>query len=91
MKSILVFAGAVALLAGTAQAASITNRDTTEHSIVITAGGGEGAPQEIVIAAEESVTGVCMEGCMMGVDGGDAMEVGSDEQLVIQDGVLTVE
>jgi hypothetical protein len=32
-----------------------------------------------------------MEGCMMGVDGGEAMEVEANDQLVIQDGELSFE
>ena len=89
-KNILALAGALILVAGTAQAASITNRDTSEHYLQIS-DNEDSEAQEVVIAAEESMTDLCMKGCMIGVDGDDSIQVDGGDNLVIQDGVLSVE
>ncbi|HSM40475.1 MAG TPA: hypothetical protein VK862_06965 [Afifellaceae bacterium] len=89
-KNILVLAGAFVLMAGTVQAASITNRDTTEHYLQIS-DSEDSEAQEVVISAEESFSDICMKGCMIGVDGDDSIQVDGSDNLVIQDGVLSVE
>ena len=92
MKSGLVmFAGAFALLAGSAQAASVTNRDVSEHYLQIVDPNGESEPQDVVIAANESLDGLCMEGCQIGLDDGDPLTLSGSEKLVIEDGVLGIE
>jgi hypothetical protein len=89
-KSILALAAAAALTAGTVHAASITNRDTSEHYLQISE-SEDSEGQEVVIAAEESISDICMKGCMIGVDGDDSIQVDGGDNLVIQDGVLSVE
>lgn len=90
LKSIVVLAGAALMLAGTAQAASITNRDTSEHTLTISE-SEDSEGNEVVIAAEESLSNICMEGCMIGIDGDDSRPVEATDNLVIQDGVLSSE
>lgn len=90
IKSILALAAAAILMAGTVQAASITNRDTSEHYLQIS-DSEDSEAQEVVISAEESFSDICMEGCMIGVDGDDSIRVEGSDNLVIQDGVLSVE
>ena len=90
-SSLVMFAGAFALFAGAAQAASVTNRDVSEHYLQIVDESGEAEAQDIVISANQSLDGICMEGCTIGMEDGDPVTINGSEKLVIEDGVLGIE
>jgi hypothetical protein len=90
-SGLALLAAAAVLFASVAHAASITNRDVQEHYLQIVDETGETETQEIVIAANQSVENICMEGCTINLDDGEPMAISGSEQLVIEDGVLAVE
>ncbi|HMB47703.1 MAG TPA: hypothetical protein VKN63_05450 [Afifellaceae bacterium] len=88
---LFALAGAFVLLAGAAHAASITNRDVSEHYLQITEETEGSETQDIVISANQSLDGICMNGCMIGLDDGEQMNLTGGENVVIQDGALEVQ
>ncbi len=85
----LLTAGALALfLAGPVQALDLTNRAGGAHNLQITEGDEEAAPRDIVIAAGETLYGLCRQGCLIALENGSQESFGSEETIYIEDGDL---
>lgn len=75
-------------LTGPAQALDLTNRAGGAHHLQITEGDDETVPQDIVIAAGETLYGLCRQGCLIALENGSQESFGSEESIYIEDGDL---
>ena len=72
----------VAAFAGSAEAASITNRDGQAYSLSVTEGG---VKSDIVNGPGETVT-ACVSGCFLTLPSGDREALGGSENIDIVGG-----
>ncbi len=73
-----------------ALAASVTNRDDTDHTVTIIEGG---AQKDHVLKKDEVLQGVCLKGCTIRIDGDDVnpYELEGSEVTAIEGGDLYAE
>lgn len=86
-------AGTLALfLAGQAQAQALvlTNRDTVEQRMQITEGGDEAVTHDVVIAANQTLDGLCKEGCTIALENGVQESFEGDEVIYIENGRFVI-
>ena len=78
---------AVSLFPGTADAVSVTNRDSREHAITVIEGD---AKTDHVLKASTSIDGICLKGCLIRLNGSenDEYELEGTEVVSIEDGYL---
>ncbi len=77
--------GAILLMAGSAMAMTVTNRDTADHKVTITAGDAE---IEHSLPAGESIEDACESGCVVRL-GDEEVEATTEDELVIESGKLS--
>jgi hypothetical protein len=83
---IIAAAGALALvLAWPAQAMTLTNRDATDLMVKIT-DSGDGADQDLLLAANETIEDVCENGCTLILEDGQQADFNGDEDVYIEGG-----
>jgi hypothetical protein len=82
MKKTLIFAGMLAALAmpAGAVAATVTNSDDTEHTLVVTEGGNQ---TSVTIGAGETIE-ICPAGCFVTMPNGDREVLTGTETLHIE-------
>jgi hypothetical protein len=73
------------LVAGQANALTLTNRGTSEQRLKITEFSDEGVTQNIVILAAETLSDVCMEGCTIALDNGEQGSFDGTEVVYIEE------
>lgn len=73
-----------------ALAASVTNRDDTDHTVTIVE---EGTQKDHVLKKDEVLEGVCLRGCTIRIDGDDVnpYELDGSEITTIEGGDLYAE
>lgn len=86
-------AAALALfLSGQAYALTLTNRDTAEQRVQIYENGAESAARDVVLAADQTLEGLCEEGCTIVLESGAEQSFEGYEAVFIEDGqFLTAE
>lgn len=92
--SLAILAGAL-LLANGAQSASLTNRDAAEYRLhivdLVVDDSGEPAIQDIMISANESLDGICLDGCTVALNDGNQLDLDGDETVYIENGTFVVD
>lgn len=91
-RSMITLTGAVlaTILAGQAQAITLTNRDGSDLRLQITEGGDEAVTHEVVIAANEILDGLCEEGCTIALESGEPQSFEGYETVIIEDGRFVI-
>jgi len=77
--------------AGEASAITLTNRDKTDQRLTITEGGDEAVTQEVTIAVNETLDGICLEGCTIALENGTQESFEGDEAVTIEDGLFSID
>lgn len=88
-NTVIALGAAVLLSAGPAHALTLTNLDG-EQRLQITEGFDEPLIQDIVIAAGQTLEGLCGGGCTITLENGDEASFEGYEVVVLEDGRLTV-
>ena len=84
-------AAALALfLTSQAYALTLTNRDTVEQRIQINEGGDETVTQDHVLAADQTLEGLCEEGCTIVLESGAQQSFEGDEAVFIESGQFVI-
>lgn len=86
MKLFIATALSALLLAGAAQAASVTNNETSAQTIKILTGNAE---QTFVLNPSDTITldeNLCAESCVLALQNGDEFEVLKADELVLEEG-----
>lgn len=71
-----------------ARALTISNIDPKAHTITVTA---DGASKELTIEAEKEVDAPCASGCKVKLENGEEYELGGEEVISIEDGVIFID
>lgn len=79
----------VSVLAWQAQAMTLTNRDATDLMVKIT-DTGDGADQELLLAANETIDDVCANGCTLTLEDGQQADFNGDEDVYIEGGRFVI-
>ena len=76
-----------ALFTSPAFAATVKNLDETEHKVTVVEGS---SPQELSVKPGASLTGICLKGCLIKIDGkaDDPYELEGTEVTTIEKGQL---
>lgn len=82
---LLAVVAALAMLAGAAQAFTVTNRDANAQRLQITEPEGEGA-EEFTIEPDETLDEVCETGCTIILENGVKETFEGMETVYIEDG-----
>ncbi len=90
MKIFLSAAFAILLMASSAQAFTLTNRDPEEQRLQITEGGDEAVTHEVIVAADQTREDLCLEGCTIVLDSGEQASFEGDEVVEIEDGHFVI-
>ena len=84
---IAMTAGALALfMAGQANALTLSNRDGGPLRVEITEGGDEAVTHEVVLAAGQTLDGLCEEGCTISLESGAQESFEGYEAVYIENG-----
>lgn len=78
------------LVAGQAHALTLTNRDRVERRLLITEGSEVPVTHEIFIASDETLEGVCPDGCTIALDNGVKERFEGYEDIAIEDGQFVI-
>ena len=75
------------LIASTAQAATITNNETTPQTVKLLSGDRQ---ETITILPADTVTvdKLCPRDCSLVLQGGEEFEVGKNDELILEDGAV---
>ncbi len=77
-------------LVGQAQALTLTNRDTVEQRVQVTEGGDEAMTQDLVIAADQTLDGLCKEACTIVLQNGEQESFDGYEVVYIENGRFVI-
>lgn len=77
-------------LSGEAQALTLENRDTVAQNVQISEGGDEAVTSEIVVEMDESLDGICLEGCVLALENGVQQSFEGTETVVIEQGLFVI-
>ncbi len=84
---IALTAAALALvLTGPVQALTLTNRDAVEQRVQINEGGDETVTQDVVLGAEQTLEGLCEDGCTIALENGVQESFEGNEDVYIENG-----
>lgn len=86
MYKVLVSALVLSVSAGSALAASVTNKDSSNQILVVTE---DGAKREVAIEAGASVE-ICPAGCFITLPSGDRETLSGSEKLDIINGAAVI-
>jgi len=81
-------AAAMLLLAGTAFAGSLTNRDARSHEVTIIEGA---ASRVLVIEPEQTIKDLCESVCTVQMEDGSSIDVEAEDAVAIYEGDLAYE
>lgn len=73
------------LAASHAEALQITNRDKTEHKLVVTENG---AAKDVVLKASQMLDGFCLKGCTVKTADGEEYDFEGNEVVSIEEGLM---
>ncbi|MDH3969284.1 MAG: hypothetical protein OEU56_19890 [Rhodospirillales bacterium] len=79
-------AALVLSLAGQAHALTLTNRDTVEQRVQINEGGDEAVTRDVVLGADQTLDGLCEDGCTIALENGVQESFEGDEAVSIENG-----
>lgn len=88
LKMIMSVAGAALLAATSAQALTLTNRDATEHKLVLIEGD---AQKDLILKPSETLQDLCESGCVIQLTNGEEYEFDGTEVVSIEDGIMYLE
>lgn len=86
MKKVLSFMIAILMTGAVAQAASVTNKDSENHVLVVTE---DGAKREVAIEAGVQIE-ICPGGCFITLPSGDRETLSGDEKVEIINGSAVI-
>lgn len=86
MKRVSVAVIGMLAATGAASSASLTNKDTDSHTVVVTEGG---VKNELAIASGETVT-FCNGGCFLTLPNGDRAALAGPETVEIVNGQAVI-
>ncbi|MDH3196015.1 MAG: hypothetical protein OEL78_06870 [Hyphomicrobiales bacterium] len=92
-KTLILATGALAaalLVAGQANALTLTNRGAGDQRLKIITSGDEAVTQDVVILAEETLSDVCMDGCKIALENGDQKTFEGNEVVYIEHDKLVI-
>ena len=89
-KIFLAAACTILLLASSAQALTLTNRDPEERRLQITEGGDEAVTHDVIVEADQTREDLCLEGCTIVLDSGEHASFEGDEVVEIEDGRFVI-
>ncbi len=89
-KRALTVALATLIVAGQAHALTLANRDQVDRRLLITEAGDQAVTQEIFIAADEILEGVCPDGCTIALENGVKESFEGYEDVAIEDGRFVI-
>lgn len=78
--------GTMAMLAGSANALTITNEDEAEYSLEVILGEGGADLQTLQLSGGQSLSDICEQGCTIKLPNGAEQEFDGDENVTIKDG-----
>lgn len=92
MKTIPILAalGMLAMAIPQAGAVTLTNQDDQTYLMELIVGEGSPTVDELTIEALETITDLCLDGCVVRLDNGEEMEFSGDETAEIRDGRLVL-
>ena len=71
-----------------AAALQITNRDTTNHTLIVAEPDGGGAQQELEASPSEIIDDICLMGCTITMPDGQEYEFEGNEIVSIEEGLI---
>ena len=80
----LFFCG-LSLAAMRAEALQITNRDATEHKLVVTENG---AAKDVILKPSQKLDGFCLKGCTVKTADGEEYDFDGTEVVSIEEGLM---
>ena len=86
----LLAAALAVSLSGEARALTLVNRDTVAQRVQISEGGDEAVTSEVLVEMDESVEGICVEGCVLALENGVQQSFEGDETVVIEKGLFVI-
>ena len=89
-KRALTVALATLIVAGQAHALTLANRDQVDRRVLITEAGDQAVIQEIFIASDEILQGVCPDGCTIALENGVKESFEGYEDVAIEDGRFVI-
>lgn len=88
MKTRAFLAGlCVALIPQYAGALQLTNRDATDHTLIV-ADLNDGETRELTATPSQVIDGICMKGCTITMSDGQEYEFDGNEIVSIEDGLI---
>ncbi|NNE24405.1 MAG: hypothetical protein HKN11_17525 [Rhizobiales bacterium] len=82
--------GTLAMMAGTANALTLTNNDEVEYGLEVILGEGGADLQTLQLPGGQSLTDICDQGCTIKLPNGAEQEFEGDENVTIQDGEFMI-
>jgi hypothetical protein len=73
-----------------AQALTLINRDTVSQTVQINEGGDEAVTSEIAIEMNQTVDGICLEGCILALENGVQEGFEGNETVIIENGDFVI-
>jgi hypothetical protein len=89
-KRALTAALATLIVAGQAHALTLANRDQVDRRLLVTEAGDQAVTQEIFIASDEILEGVCPDGCTIALENGVKESFEGYEDVAIEDGRFVI-
>ena len=80
---------AALLLAGPAMAAELTNREATPQLVFVTE-EADGSTQELRLAPGQTVAQLCADGCTLGLDNDEAINLEGPEKVELKGGIFRI-
>lgn len=89
-KVIAATFGALAMMAGSAHALTLTNNDEVEYGLEVVIGEGDGGVQSYQLPAGQSLSDICDNGCTIKLGNGTEQAFEGNESVTIEDGGFMV-
>jgi len=90
IKTVLAALVATALVAGPAQAVTLTNEDAATYTVEVIVGEGDASNTSFELQSGETLADVCADGCVIRLNNGAEADFVGDEAITIKDGELTI-
>ncbi len=81
---------ATALFAVPAQALTLTNEDAATYEVEVVQGQGGQSADMMELEAEQSLEGLCEDGCTLRLNTGAEQDFAGDENVIIRDGAFVI-
>ena len=82
--------GTLAMMAGTANALTITNEDEVEYSLEVILGEGDADLQNYKLPGGGSLEDICAQGCTMKLNNGAEQVFQGDEDVTVEGGEFMI-